>query len=295
MEDHICIATALDNKVRAYAAITTNMVEEARKKHDLPPIACAALGRTLTATAIMASWLKDKNNSLTIQINGGGPLGRIITASDPYSNVRGYVENPYVETVEKEKGKLDVAFGVIGENKNNLSSGYINVIKDIGLKDPYIGFSSLVSGEIAEDLANYFASSEQVPSVVALGVLIERDLSIKTAGGYILQLMPGASDEDIEYIEKKIRHIPSVTNMLNEGLLPGNILHKIFDDVHIIKYTECKFKCNCSRKRMERNLIALGKNEIASIIEEQGKAELLCHFCNEKYLFSKEILQKLLL
>ena len=292
MNDHICIATALNNRMRVYAAVTTETVEEARKRHDLSPIASAALGRTLTATVIMASWLKSENNSITIQINGRGPLGRIVTVSDPDANVRGYVENPYVETVEKEKGKLDVAFGVIGDIPENMKSkkdlGYISVIRDMGLKDPYIGLANLVSGEIGEDFAHYLALSEQILSVVALGVLIEKDLSIKAAGGFIIQLMPGATEEDVSYIETRIKNIPSVTGMLNDGMTPEDILRDIFEDINVMETRECRFKCSCSREKMERNLMALGKDEISAMIEEQDSAELICHFCNERYMFSKE-------
>ncbi len=289
MEDYIVTATAAGGTVRVFAAVTTTMVKEAKHTHGLSPLASAALGRTLTAGALMSKLLKGKKDTLTIQIKGDGPLGGIIVVSDVDANVRGYVHNPYVELPLNEYGKFDVASGV-GKK------GYMNVIKDLGLKEPYIGFVDLISGEIGEDLAYYFASSEQVPSVVALGVLVNQDGSIANAGGYIIQLMPGADDQLISYIENTICSIPSISNLLSYGETPETILDIIFGekDLKIIDTSPCSYSCNCSRERMERGIVSLGSKEICGIIDEQHGAELQCHFCNSKYQFSEQDLKDIL-
>lgn len=289
MDDYVIGATAFNGAIRAFAAVTTNIVKEARLLHDLTPIASAALGRTLTAVSIMSTWLKNDSDSITMQINGYGPLGRIIVVSDTKSNVRGYVENPYVETRINNLGKLDVSWGV-GK------TGYMNIIRDMGLKEPYIGFVNLVSGEIAEDLSYFFATSEQVPTVVSLGVLVDKDESILGAGGFIFQLMPDAGEEVVSFLESKVTNIPSVTKMINDGKSPEDILNFVFEgkEISFNKKTSCNFICSCSEEKMERNLLALGRKEIVSIIDDQGEAELICHFCNTKYFFSKEKLLQIL-
>lgn len=289
MEDYIIRAIAAGGTVRAFSAVTTNIVREARETHELSPIASAALGRTLTAAAIMSRLLEGARDTLTIQIKGEGPLGGIVVVSDSESNVRGYVYNPQVYLPLNEKGKFDVS-GAIGKN------GYLNVIRDLGLKEPYIGYVNLASGEIGDDIAYYYAFSEQIPSVVSLGVLIDKDESILNAGGFIIQLMPGADDEIIGFLEDRINSIPSVTQLLSDGKTPEDILEMILGEkeLKIVEKYPCKYVCNCSRERMERNVISLGRDEINEIISEQHGAELRCHFCNKKYQFSESELKGLI-
>jgi molecular chaperone Hsp33 len=289
MKDYIIRATAADTTVRAFAAVTSRMAEDARKIHKLSPIASAALGRTLTAAAMMSRQLKGEKDTLTIQIKGEGPMSGVVVVTDSEANMRGYVYNPDVYLPLNDKGKFDVS-GAIGKN------GYLNVIKDMGLKEPYIGYVQLVSGEIAEDLAYYFANSEQIPSVVALGVLVDKDGSISNSGGYIIQLMPGVEDEMIDFLEEKINLIPPVTALLSEDKSPEQVLDLILGEkgLQIVEKVPTRFVCNCSRDRMERNMISLGKQELVDILDDQGKAEVQCHFCNTKYHFTKADLQRLI-
>lgn len=281
MEDYIIRAMAADGAIRAFAAVTTNIVQEVRDVHRSSGVATAALGRTLTAAAIMARMSKGKKDMLTIQIKGDGPLGGLIAVSDAGSNVRGYVYNPEIYLPLNQYGKFDVA-GAVGK-------GYLNVIKDYGLKEPYIGYVDLVSGEIGEDIAYYFAFSEQVPSVVSLGALISPDENVVNAGGYILQLMPGADEGLIEFLEARVGSIPSVTGMLSEGKSPEAILEVLLGDkgLEITEKHPCRYVCNCSRDRMERNLVSLGAKELKELADEQHGAELQCHFCNKKYKFTE--------
>lgn len=290
MKDHIVSAMAAEGAVRAFAAVTTTMVEEARKTHGLAPVASAALGRTLTAGAIMSRlFLKSRNDTLTIQIKGDGPLGGIIVVTDSGSNVRGYVYNPEVDLPLNEAGKLDVASAVGRE-------GYLNIIKDLGLKQPYIGYVNLVSGEVAEDIATYFASSEQVPTAVSLGVLVGPDGGILQAGGYILQLMPGADSSLIDLLEERLAQLPPVTIMLKDGIDPEGILRSLIglSDLKMMEQYDCSYSCNCSRDRMEKNLVSLGRQEITELMEHNKGAETHCHFCNKKYWFSEMDLRELL-
>jgi len=289
MEDYIVRATAANATVMAMAVVSTNTVREAKRLHGLSPLASAALGRTLTAASMMSQTLKSERGKLTIQIKGNGPLGGIVVVSDSHANVRGYVYNPGVYLPLNEAGKLDVSSAVGKE-------GYLNVIKDIGLKEPYIGYVDLVSGEIGDDIAYYFAFSEQIPSVVALGVLVDVDGNIINSGGYIIQLMPGAEEDIIDYLENKIKVLPSVTSMLSDGKVPEDILEIILGEkgLEIFDKIPCAYKCSCSRERMERNLLSIGAKDIIEIIEEQHGAELNCHFCNKKYYFTEEDLKKLL-
>lgn len=289
MEDYIIRATAANGAIRAFAAVTTNIVQEAHKVHDLSGTASAALGRTLTAAAIVSQMSKNENEVITIQIKGDGPLGGIVVVSDSKANVRGYVNNPQLYLPLNNLGKFDVA-GAIGKN------GYLNIIRDMGMKEPYIGYVDLVSGEIGDDIAYYFATSEQIPSVVSLGVLVAPDESVINAGGYIIQLMPGADDELICYLENKINEIPYVTSLLGDGKTPEDILELILGErgLEIHEKSSCRYICNCSRDRMERNIISLGNKEIIDIINEQHGAELQCHFCNKKYTFTEEELKGLI-
>lgn len=288
MEDHIVRATAADGSIRAFAAVTKELVQEAHDIHGTTGAATAALGRTLTAAAMMARMLKNDNDVMTIQIKGDGPLGLIVVVSDARSNVRGYVHNPQVYLPLNAAGKFDVA-GAVGRN------GYLNVIKDLGLKEPYVGYVELVSGEIGEDIAYYFASSEQVPTVVAVGVLVNPDESVATAGGYIIQLMPGADEEIVRYLEEKVLLADSVTYMLSSGMDASAVLDSLLGEkgLQVIDRLPCKYRCNCSRDRMERNLISLGVKEIRKMADEQHGAELQCHFCNTKYRFTEEELRSL--
>lgn len=287
MKDYIIRATAAEGTVRAFAAVTTELVNKASVIHGLSPIATAALGRTLTAAGMMSKMLKGEKDKLTIQIKGDGPLGGIVVAADSMANVRGYVHNPDVDLPLNERGKLDIRTAV--------GYGYINVIKDMGLREPYIGFADLVSGEIADDLTYYFATSEQVPSTVALGVLVDKD-GVTSAGGFIIQLMPGAEEEIVEKLEKRLIGFPSISKLLADGATPEQILDMLLEDMNprVIEKIPTSFTCNCSHDRMERNLISIGRNDLLEILEDGKGAELQCHFCNKMYNFSHEDIEKLI-
>lgn len=289
MKDYIVRATAANNTIRAFAAVTSQMVQEAHNIHDTSGVASAALGRTMTAAVLMSQMLKGDNDILTIQIKADGPLGGIVVIADSKANIRGYVSNPHVYIPLNSNGKLDVS-SAVGKN------GYLNVIKDLGMKSPYIGYVDLTSGEIGEDIAYYYAFSEQVPSIVSLGVQIAPDESVINSGGYIIQLMPGADDGIIDFLENKAKSIPSITQLLSEGKTPEDILELFLGekDLVINDKTQTSYTCNCSKERMERNLISLGKKEIMEIVEEQHEAELQCHFCNTKYFFTEDELLRLL-
>lgn len=288
MQDYVVRAIAAEGSVRAFAASTTNIVREARELHSLSPVASAALGRTMTGAAMMAKLLKGEKDTMTIQVKGDGPLGGLVVITDPQSNVRGYVYNPDVDLPLNEKGKLDVSAAI--------GKGYLNVIKDLGLREPYIGYVRLVSGEIAEDLTYYFAYSEQIPTVIALGVLIDPDENVAVSGGYMLQLMPGAEEQIIDFLENKVASLPPVTKLLSDGKTPEEILEIILGEkgLKITDTSPCSYRCNCSRERMERNLLSLGKKEIADLIAEQEGAETQCHFCNTKYQFTGEDLRNIM-
>jgi len=285
MQDYIISATAAEGKLRVFFANTTNMVREASTVHNLSAIASVALGRTLTAAALMSKTLKGEKDIITIQIKGSGPIEGIIVVTDSKSNVRGYVYNPQVDNIFTEDGKFDVA-SVVGK------PGYLNVIKDIGLKEPYVGYVNLVSGEIAEDLSCYYYYSEQIPTIVSLGVQVDSDESVKSSGGFFIQVMPDADDKIIDDLEKRTKVIPPVSELLNYEN-QEEILNVILEGLgpKITDKGQCSYKCNCSRDRMEAGLISLGKDEITAIINEQHNAELVCHFCNNKYQFSEQDLK----
>lgn len=289
MQDYLIRAVTDDGFVRAFGCVSTSLVQSAHEFHNTTPVASAALGRLLTAAALMGSMLKGEKDLITLQLNGGGPLGRVLAVSGPESMVKGYVDNPGADLPLNEKGKLDVGKAVG-------TDGFFTVIQDMGLKEPYIGKIPLVSGEVGDDLAKYYAVSEQVPSVVALGVLVDRDLSIKSAGGFIIQVMPGATDEDIDKLEANISAITSVTEMLESGLAIEDIVGKALEgfDFHITDKKNIGYHCNCSRERVRRVLSSIGRDEIEAIIREDGKAELDCHFCNEKYYFDIDELNEIL-
>ena len=289
MKDYIVRAAAKDGSVRAFCAVTTNLVNRAQKIHSLYPVASAALGRLLTASAMMGAMLKSEDDLLTIQITGNGPIGRVLATADCHSNVKGYVGNPKVDLPKNAKGKLDVG-GAVG------TDGFLTVIRDFGLKEPYVGKVPLVSGEIGDDLTSYFAVSEQIPSVVGLGVLVDVDISIKAAGGFIVQVMPEATDETITKLEENVKKITSVTKMLEDNMLPEDILGCALDgiDFEITDNLDTKYFCNCSRERVEKALISVGESELEDIIKKDKKAEIMCHFCDKVYNFDENDLKILL-
>lgn len=283
MKDRILRMVDEGLKMRIFAAETTELVEDARKTHNLSPIASAALGRTLTAGLMMGMMLKNEDDRLTLQVKGEGPLGGIVVVSNHRGIVKGYVNNPEVYLEPNSKGKLDVG-GAVGRE------GYLNVIKDIGLKEPYIGFVPLVSGEIGEDIAYYFLKSEQVPSVVALGVLIDKTGEVLSSGGFIIQLLPETENSIIEKIETNLQNFSTVTNYLSDGESIEAVVKRIVGDINLKVLDEIAphYICDCSRERMEKALISLGRAELNNIVESQGQVEIECHFCLKKYSFKQE-------
>ena len=293
MRDEIVRAITGDGYVKAVAVTGRELVERARNIHTLPPMATAALGRALLGASMMGDMLKEQNGSLTLQIKGGGPLGTVLAVSDCEGNVRGYVQNPNVDIKEKAPGKLDVAYAVGGELPE---SGTLTVIKDIGLKEPYVGSIGLFSGEIADDLAMYFVESEQIPTACALGVLVGIDQSVTSAGGYLIQLLPGASEDIIDKIEAGVRRVGSVSAALEGGLDGEGLLRAVLSDfeLEILEKHPVEYRCYCSRERVTRALISMGREELASLIEDQGSAELTCQFCDAVYNYTQEELEALL-
>jgi len=289
MTDKIVKFLAFNGKISVICADTTNLVEEARKVHDLSPVATAAFGRMLTITAIMGTEMKNQKDKLTVQIKGNGPLQMMLATTNNFPRIKGYVVNSYVDMPLNEFGKLDVGRAVGFE-------GYINVIKDIGLKEPYIGISPLTSGEIADDFANYFVHSEQRNSAVALGVLVDKD-GVKSAGGYLINPMPDATDEEISKVEQAIFKAGAISKMLDQKLTLEEIAKKITGDEEIEILEENItpiYKCDCSKEHMSEGLATIGKEELEEIINTEGKAQLECHFCNKKYEFNKNELEEIL-
>jgi len=279
----------MDGAIRVFTAITTELVNEAQRIHKTYPTATAALGRTLTIAAIMGAGMKNDTDSTTIQFKGDGPLGSIVAVCNNKSEVRGYVVNPYVDIPRKKNGKLDVG-GAVGK-------GFLNVIRDLGLKEPYAGQVPIVTGEIAEDMTYYFAESEQIPTAVALGVLVNPDMSVKAAGGFMLQLMPEATEEVAAQLEDRMKSLMPITTMIDSGMSAEDILFTVTDGFDMImenKAVTPKYKCYCSKERMEKALISLGKKELEELIAEQGSAELTCQFCDNRFTFDKQALEKLL-
>lgn len=289
MNDKIVRATAKDGMVRIIAGITTNLVNEGSRIHECTPTASAALGRMLTAGALMGATLKSEKETLTLQINGKGEAKGITVTAYSDCTVKGYIGNPKVDLPLNEKGKLDVG-GAIGKDGN------LTVIKDLGLKDPYVGQVPIYTGEIAEDLAYYFTASEQTPSAVSLGVLVDKDLSIKSAGGFIIQMMPGADELLADLISYRLEEIPPITTMISQGKTIEEILQDIFDgmDLKINDHIEPAFKCNCSRERVEKAFISIGLRDLTEIYEEGKEEELKCHFCNTGYKFTNEQIGELI-
>lgn len=288
MSDTLLRAIARDAGIQISAAVTTGLVERAREIHDTTPVATAALGRTLTATAIMGSQLKTDDGSVTVQVKGNGPLGTIVCVGDADGWVRGYLQNPGCELPLHADGKLDVGGGV--------GRGYLMVIKDIGLKDPITGTVALVNGEIAEDLTRYFAESEQIPSACALGVLVDTNRSVKCAGGWLVQLMPGVKDADIDRLETNLAKIEPMTAMLDKGMTLEQIVQTVLDGftVDFLQTDAIGYRCACSREKVERALLSMGKDELSKMAEEQEKSEVTCQFCDKVYVFSREELRQLL-
>lgn len=288
MNDYIIRATAANDQIRAFATVTTEMVETAREHHNTSPVATAALGRLLTAGAMMGSMMKGEKDVLTLQIKAGGPLQGITVTADSQGNVKGYVGNPDVCIPANSKGKLDVA-GAVGP-------GFLTVIKDMGLKEPYSGQVMLQTCEIAEDLTYYFATSEQVPSAVGLGVLMNKNNTVRQAGGFIVQLMPFAEEEVISRLEQNVQKINSVTNLLEEGHTPESLLEKVLEgfDVQINEKMGTRFCCNCSKERVAKALISIGRKELNEMIQEGKPIEMNCHFCNTNYNFTVEELKEIL-
>ena len=286
--DYMIRATAADNQIRAFAATTREMVETARQYHNTSPVATAALGRLLTGGVMMGSMMKGDRDLLTLQIKGDGPLGGITVTADSRGHAKGYVNHPEVLIHANEKGKLDVS-GAIG-------NGMLQVIKDMGLKEPYVGSCQLQTGEIAEDLTYYFVISEQVPSSVGLGVLMEKDNTVRQAGGFIIQLMPFTPDEVIDKLEQKLTSVTSVTAMLDAGMTPEEILEELLGEfgLEINEKKEISYQCDCSRQRIEKALISIGKKDIQEMIDDGKSIEVNCHFCNKNYEFRVEELKELL-
>jgi|SRR5690625_9406 len=288
MKDYLIKSTVYDGMIRAYATISTNTVEEARKRQDTWATTTAALGRTLTITAMMSAMLKG-DDLLTVKIEGGGPIGAIVADGNAKGEVRGYVTNPHVDFELNDQGKLNVAKAVGVE-------GNLSIVKDLGLKDYFTGQVPIVSGEISEDFTYYFAHSEQIPSAVGAGVLINPDHSVLAAGGFIVQVMPGADEEMITRLEEQIQSFPAISNLIAEGNNPEQILNRLFGDeeVKIHEQLPLEFKCKCSKDRIEQAIKGLGNDEIQKMIDEDQGAEAKCHFCNETYHLTVQELQSLL-
>ena len=289
MSDQLVRAISKDGYVKAVAVSTRDLTERARQIHKTTPVATAALGRTLAAASMMGNALKGEGASLTLQIKGDGPLGKILTVSDNMGNVRGLVDNPFVDIPLRADGKLDVgsAVGMMGT---------LTVIRDLNMKEPYVGSVDLLGGEIAEDLAAYFVESEQIPTACGLGVLVDRDQSVLTAGGYLIQLLPGASEDIITMVEGGIYAAGPVTELLKEDSDPESLLRRVMSDfdLEILEKSPIEYRCYCSRERMERALISLGPEQLQNLIDEQGSAELTCQFCDNVQNFSQEQLEELL-
>ena len=290
MSDRLVRAISKDGFVKAVAVSTRDLTERARQIHKTLPVGTAALGRTLAAASMMGNALKSDGSSLTLQIKGDGPLGKILAVSDNQGNVRGTIDNPAVDIPLRSDGKLDVGTAVGMD-------GTLTVIRDLNMKEPYVGSVGLLGGEIAEDLAAYFVESEQIPTACGLGVLVDRDQSVLTAGGYLIQLLPGASDDVITMVEGGIYAAGPVTELLKEDDDPESLLRRVMSDfeLEILETTPIEYRCYCSRERMEAALISLGPEELQKLIEEQGDAELTCRFCDNVQKFTKEQMETMLM
>lgn len=287
--DQLIRATAQDAPIQAMAISGAGLVERARQIHDTWPVATAALGRLLLGASMMGSMLKQAEGSVTLRVQGDGPLGTVLAVSDSEGNVRGYVQNPAVDVPRKAHAKLDVG-AAVGHQ------GRLSVVKDLGLRDPYVGAVELVGGEIAEDLAAYFVESEQIPTACALGVLVGTDQSVTAAGGYLIQLLPGASEDIITKIESGVARVGSVSRALEGGLDGEGLLRAVLSDfeLEILETHPVEYRCYCSRERVSRALVSMGRQELSDLIREQGQAELTCQFCDQVYRYTREELEELL-
>lgn len=285
MNDYLIKALAFDSTIRAYAVTTTEAVGEMQRRHYSWPTATAAIGRTMSATVMMGAMMKGEEK-LTVKVDGHGPLGAIVTDADAKGHIRGYALNPQTHFDLNEHGKLDVRRAVGTE-------GMLTVVKDLGLRDMFTGQTPIVSGEVAEDFTQYFVVSEQVPSAVALGVLVNPDNTVKASGGFILQVMPGASDETITELEQRISQMGPISKMIDRGLTPEEVLEEVLgkENVRVVDQMEVNFDCNCSKERFGTAIKSLGEEEILTMMSEDGQAEAECHFCLEKYVYSKEELK----
>lgn len=288
MKDYIVRATAADGQIRAFAATTRNLAEEARERHHMSPVAAAALGRLLTAGAMMGVMMKGDKDIMTLQIQCGGPIGGLTVTADSRGNVKGFVNHPEVMLPPSKNGKLDVG-GALG-------LGILNVIKDLGMKEPYVGQTELKTGEIGDDLTYYFASSEQTPSSVGVGVLMERDNTVRQAGGFIIQLMPFAEETIADRLEEKLKSVDSVTALLDRGLTPEGLLDELLGDFapEILGRTDTGFSCSCSKERVEKVLAGVGRKELNEMVQEGKPIEVKCHFCNTAYEYTVEDLKKII-
>ncbi|MDO5155726.1 MAG: Hsp33 family molecular chaperone HslO [Eubacteriales bacterium] len=286
MNDIIVSGMAANNQVRFYSAYTTSIVEEARSNHNTSPVATAALGRLLTAGAIMGAMCKNETDVLTLQIQCSGPIGGLTVTANGKSQVKGYVNHPNVLLPPSDKGKLDVG--------KALDLGILSVMKDIGLKEPYVGQTNLVTGEIAEDLTYYFATSEQIPTSVALGVLMERNNTVKHAGGFIIQLMPFAEESLINDLEQRLKDFSSITTLLDQGLTPTDMMNRLFDgyDIHFNEPVTPVFQCDCSKEKVYRAIASISQKDIDEMIAENKPVEVVCHFCNRRYTFDMSQFKK---
>lgn len=287
--DKLVRGQSMDGAIRVFATVTTDLSERARQIHQSMPVAAAALGRTLTVAAMMGAQLKNETDTVTIQFAGDGPLGKIVAVTDSSSKVRGYVENPFADLPLNRKGKIDVGGGV--------GKGRLSIVRDLGMKEPYVGQVPIVTGEIAEDITYYYAKSEQIPTAVGLGVLVDTDYSIKASGGFLIQLMPFATDETAAKLEEQVRKLPSVTEMITSGMTAEDMLFKVCDGFSMMMDNNAvtpAYECKCSKERMERALISIGKTELEKIISENGEAELTCQFCDRKYKFDIDQLENML-
>ena len=286
--DYIVRATAANHQIRAFAISSTNTIEEARQRHNTSPIATVALGRLMSAGAMMGAMMKGDDDIITIQIKGDGPIGGLTVTADAKANVKGYVNHPEVMLPLNSAGQLDV--------EKALGIGVLSVIKDIGLKEPYVGDTILVTSDVTQDITYYFATSEQVPTSVGLNVIMSKDNTVKSAGGFIIQLLPDASEEIISALEKKIKEVKNVTTMLEHGYTPEQMLEELLGEfgLDILDKIPTQFYCNCSKERMSKALISIGRKELSSLIEEGRTIEVNCHFCGSHYNFDVEELKDLL-
>ena len=289
MADKLVRGQSMDGAIRVFACVTTDIAERARQIHNASPVAAAALGRTLSAAAMMGAQLKNETDTVTLQFSGDGPLGKIVAVTDAKSKVRGYIENPFADLPLNKKGKLDVGGGI--------GRGRLSIVRDLGLKEPYVGQVPIVTGEVAEDITYYYAKSEQTPTACGLGVLIDTDLSVKASGGFMIQLMPFATEETAIKLEEQVRKLGSVTDMIVSGMDAEDILFKVcegFDMMVENNFVTPGYECKCSKERMERALISIGREELQGILDEIGEAELTCQFCDRKYKFGREEIENMI-